>query len=137
MPINIEEVKRCINDNLKDIKLIDDVADRLSISVETLRKEFLQKEKKSLHDYIEETRVERAKHMLVTTDSRCFEICFEVGYRREDTGAKAFKQLTGLRMEDFRARYRNGKGEGVIPELPTTFTNQNRQPKLPTRKANH
>lgn len=91
----------------------------MNISAETLRKEFLRSERKNLGRFIKETRVYKAKQLLQSTSLRCFEICFETGFKREDTGARVFKRVTGITMEEFRANHANGRAKPSIPKLPT------------------
>jgi len=134
MAVDVEKVKSFIEGNLKDIKLVYDIASSFSLSSETLRKEFTRREKRSLHDYVEQVRIEQAKRLLGTTERRCFEICFEVGFGREDTGAKVFKRATGMTMEEYRLKLREGGDKNQ--KAPTVLTNQKRQPESPTKRSN-
>lgn len=48
-------------------------------------------------------RFERAKHLLLTTDTSVTEICFEVGYDSLGTFSSRFKRLVGVGPAQFRA----------------------------------
>jgi two-component system response regulator YesN len=104
MATNIELVKKTIKSNLRDLKKVEDVAQLLGASTETLRKDFIREEKIPLSDYIRLKRVETMSELLTGTRMPCYLIGFEVGFRREDTAAKVFKKLTGLTMQEYRKR---------------------------------
>jgi len=106
MAIDIGAVTAMMSEGLKSIRHVKDVADALNVSAETLRKEIVRRTRKSFSDHLTELRIDKMKRMLVETDQRCFEICFDVGFQREDTGAKFFKRMTGVTMEQFRESVR-------------------------------
>jgi AraC-like DNA-binding protein len=70
--------------------------------VEIIRKDF-SRNGESLSRCILETRIEKMKHLLATTELSCKEICFEAGFRREDSGAKRFREEVGMSMTKYRA----------------------------------
>jgi len=109
MSISIQEVKAFINMNMRDVHTQEDIAKRFNYSVETLRKDFRRKEGRALHEFILRARIEMAKKLLIQTDFPCKEICFKVGFKREDSGARSFKENTGVPMKEFRMKYRNGE----------------------------
>lgn len=102
MPVDIEQVKRWIMENPKSVRSIEDIARQWTCSAETMRKQFWRKEKRSLSAFILTTKVEKAKRLLLETDLLCKEVCFEAGFRREDTGADIFKRVVGVTMTRFR-----------------------------------
>lgn len=106
MAINLEKIKFWVRENVEQIHSDTDVAERFGVSLDTLRKDFLRKERKTLHRFIVETRIEKAKHFLEETDLKCFEICFEVGFGRDDTGAKTFRKVTGFTMQEYRTQHK-------------------------------
>jgi|WetSurMetagenome_2_1015567.scaffolds.fasta_scaffold185390_2 transcriptional regulator GlxA family with amidase domain len=108
MSIQTVVVKRWIQENLRTIRTIDDIAAVFGVSPETLRKSFVRDERTSLSDFVITERVERAKDLLVSTRLRCFEIAFDAGFSREDVGARAFRRLTGETMEHFRSTHASG-----------------------------
>ncbi len=107
MAFDTHVVKRLIRENLKAIHTVEDVARRINISPETLRKEFWRLERITLGDFITNSKVEEAKRLLIETDLLCKEICYEVGFRREDSGETSFKKRTGMSMQEFREKHRN------------------------------
>ncbi len=105
MPFNSEEVKLFIRENIKTIRGERDVARHVGKSVETVRKDF-SRNGESLSRCILETRIEKMKHLLATRELPCKEICFEAGFRREDSGAKRFREDVKMSMTAYRALYK-------------------------------
>lgn len=101
MGFNSDEVKKVINSHLAEVHRISDVASYVGIPVETLRKEFVRREKVNLSMYVASCRVDRMKMLLELTGEKCSAICFEVGLR-EDAGARLFRRMTGMTMQEFR-----------------------------------
>lgn len=106
MAINTPEVKLFVEQNIKDVKTIQCVAEKLNVPYDTLRKSFLRVERIPLADYITMKKVQAMKELLLMADHPCFYICYEFGYR-EDSGAKIFKKRTGMTMLEFRRKFRS------------------------------
>ncbi len=121
MDATAEEIKGCVRQHIHQVRTIQDVANHFDLSGETLRRTIRRAEGVSLSRFITQVRVEKAKALLRETDLLCFEVCFEVGFKREDTGAKVFKRVAGCTMEAWRARNRQ-------PLRATASTNRLDQP---------
>ncbi len=119
-PMNTEKIKYYIDNHLDHIRKIQDVADHFDMSGETLRRTFRRAEGVGLSRFITQVRVEKAKALLRETDLLCFEVCFAVGFQREDTGAKVFKRVAGCTMEAWRRQNRQ-------PKRPTGISNRSKQ----------
>ena len=108
MSLDMTRVKTLVWTTLRGTRRIGDIADRLHVSQETLRKAFRRAEGVPLSTFIARARVEQAKRLLLDSELRCFEICYQVGYSREDVGARAFKRITGMTMLEYRRIGRRG-----------------------------
>ena len=97
MAINIVIVKKQIEVNILKLYTLGDVAALLSISPETLKKEFLREEGVGISVFLAELRVQTMKERLITTREKCLGICLDVGLR-EDAGSRLFKRETGMTM---------------------------------------
>ena len=111
MAVNTTDVKNFVDQNIKNVKTIHCVSERLKMSYDTLRKSFLKAERIPLADYITKRKVQAMKELLLMADHPCFYICYEYGYR-EDSGAKIFKKHTGMTMLEFRGKYKNNLSVG-------------------------
>ncbi len=109
--MDTEVVKRYIERNLKRVRGIRPLAADLRTSSEKLRKEFRRAEGIPLSEFITNIKIEQAKKLLKETGKYCFEICFEVGFPREDGGARTFKRVTGMTMQEYRSAVRSKGGQ--------------------------
>lgn len=107
--MDTRHVKDYIRRNVKRVGGVAPLAADLNVSSQALRKEFRRKEGIPISWFITLTRVEHAKKLLAKTDMRCFEICYDVGFTREDGGARTFRRVTGMTMLQFRESARNGR----------------------------
>jgi len=124
MPVDISSVKAFIEEGYRDLQTVEDIASRFEVSSETLRKEFHRKVRVPLSRYIVLVKVEKMKEMLLRTEKRCFEICFDVGFKREDTGAKIFKRVTGETMLEYRRCDGGDAAKHTRCGQPTVSTSQ-------------
>lgn len=104
--MDTEQVKEYIGLNARKVWGVAPLAADLQIPFDKLRKEFRRKEGLPLSRFILMTKVENAKKLLAETDKYCFEICFDVGFPREDVGARIFKRMTGMTMLEYREEKR-------------------------------
>lgn len=107
MRSTLDDVKIWIDLHLNGIETIADIAAQFEVSEETLRKAFARTEGVPLSDYLRKKRVDVMKHLLTTTDLKCYTICQQVGITREDTGVKLFKRKTGMTMDEYRRSHSN------------------------------
>jgi len=108
--MNILKIKQFVNGNLKKIRSIRDIAKEFRVSGETLRRAFRRSTGQSLTTHVLHKRLRAMKHKLRTTDQRCFEIIYSVGFRREDSAARTFHKITGMTMERYRKKYYQRRG---------------------------
>jgi transcriptional regulator GlxA family with amidase domain len=68
----------------------------------TLKRRFKQATGLALIDYVQNLRIEEAKHLLESSDQAVDEICFAIGYEDPSFFRRLFKRRTGVAP----ARYR-------------------------------
>lgn len=107
-----DDVKVWIDLHLDAIETITDVAAHFGVAEGKLRKTFARAEGVPLSDYLRKKRVEVMKQLLGTTDLKCYAICRQVGIKREDTGVKLFKRITGMTMDQYRRLHGNRRKVG-------------------------
>ncbi len=91
--------------NLKTVHTIGDVAEHFHVSPETLRRVFKRGTGQSLSSFILHEKIRVMKRKLAMTNERCFEIIYELGFRREDSGARTFRKMTGMTMGQYRREH--------------------------------
>jgi transcriptional regulator GlxA family with amidase domain len=108
MALDSERIRHVLETNFGRIKTIEGFAKALGVSSRTLRRHFATEVHGSLRRYIARIRVEQAKKLLLSSSLSCKEICYLVGYSSQCVGARLFKRLTGIPMEEFRGRNQPG-----------------------------
>ncbi|HXF90487.1 MAG TPA: helix-turn-helix domain-containing protein [Candidatus Nitrosotenuis sp.] len=101
----MEEIKSSILLRLSRVSTVEDVAELVNLSVETVRRKFARAEGITLGRYIDLCKIVAMAEQLILSDEPCKLICYELGLR-DDVGAKLFKKHTGMTMQQFREMYR-------------------------------
>ncbi len=88
---------------------LGDIAHEVDLSVSRLAHLFKEQMQVTPIEYLTNIRIERAKKILLTTDKKCCNICYEVGYNNQTYFARKFKEVTGMSPLEFRAGNRRCK----------------------------
>lgn len=83
-----------------------DVAAHIPISYSHLARLFSHYMKSSVNTYITRVKIDRASHLLMTTDMSVNEIAQEIGYSSLSYFSNAFKNTLGQSPKEFRFRYK-------------------------------
>jgi transcriptional regulator GlxA family with amidase domain len=82
------------------------LASELHVSTRSLLRRFGQEAGSSPLQYLQRMRVERAKHLLESTDQRLYEIATQVGYHDQAAFRKVFRAHTAATPSSYRQRFR-------------------------------
>ncbi|WP_020667620.1 GlxA family transcriptional regulator [Amycolatopsis nigrescens] len=99
-------VMRRLDQNLADRYDLAALAGTFKVSTRTLLRRFAAETGQSPLDYLQSSRVRRARHLLETTDRTVAGIAAAVGYRDPGTFAALFAKHMGRRPRDYRAVFR-------------------------------
>jgi two-component system response regulator YesN len=101
----IARVKQFVQDRYGDESLsLNDAARHVNVSPSHLSKVFSQETGKTFIEYLMETRIQKAKELLLSTRSKSYEIAFRVGYQDPHYFSNVFKRMTGMTIREFRKR---------------------------------
>lgn len=106
MSLDTSELKTWIRENPEKATSVKVVAAHFRMSVNTLQAGFLRKENMRIGRFILDVRLQAIEIILLTTDTRCFEIAQRFA-TREDVLSRWFKQRKGMTMQEFRTRHGN------------------------------
>ncbi len=81
---------------------LEDIARQAYLSVSRLSHLFKEQMGVTVVDYLTNIRINQAKQRLITSDSTCTQICFEVGYNNQSYFTRVFKQVVGMTPRQFR-----------------------------------
>ena len=98
----IYEVKQYIDQNYSASLSLDALAAMVHLSPSYFSKLFKREMGENLSTYILNTRIERAKFLLRTTDKKAYEIAEAVGIYDPVYFSKIFKKATGLKHKEYR-----------------------------------
>lgn len=87
----------------KDIG-IETIADNVGMSYSYARKIFKEKTGKSMVDYLNIKRIEKAKEFLQKSDYGIMDIALKVGYNNDQSFNRFFKKYEGVSPSDFRRK---------------------------------
>jgi len=96
--------------NNADKKLtLDMVAAHVFLSSSYFSKLFKDEMRSSFSEYLNKTRIEISKALLITTNNTMLEICEKAGFDNQSYFTKVFKKLTGMTP----AKFRKHRGRGL------------------------
>ncbi len=91
------------NQNLK----LKDISDQVGVSSYYLERLFKQETSETPRSYLEKIRIDKAAHLLKSTDLTNLEICYEVGFQSTSNFYKAFRRLKNCSPSQYRKELQN------------------------------
>jgi transcriptional regulator GlxA family with amidase domain len=102
-------VMRHLDQNLAGRYDLVALAAAFDVSTRTLLRRFAAETSQSPLDYLQASRVSRARHLLETTDRTITSIATAVGYKDPGTFAALFTRQLGQRPSEYRSAFRRGR----------------------------
>lgn len=104
----LSRIMSFIRDHYRNPALkIQDIASNVHFSSAYLGYLFKRETKQNVWDYVTGLRLEEAKHLLLETDKKRYEIAYEVGYESPEHFSRMFKRYVGVSPADYR---KDGQG---------------------------
>ncbi len=97
----VEKAMRFIRENLTATLSLQTVADLAGFSPIHFHNCFKASTGKTVHEYVEEQRINKAANLLVTTDRTLTEIAYECGFSSQSYFSFAFKRRTGQTPREY------------------------------------
>lgn len=101
----ITDVKRYINENLVEDLTVSGIAAHFYLSPNYFSRLFKRIAKEGCNEYIIRKRIEKAKHLLGTTNLKVGRIAYDVGYQDVNYFSLAFKKQTGVSPLQYRENH--------------------------------
>jgi AraC family transcriptional regulator len=83
------------------------LADLCGLPPSSFRQRFKQSTGQSIHSYVEEVRLARAKAFLTDTEMSMKEIAYELGFTHQATFTTSFRRATGVPPSEYRQMHWN------------------------------
>lgn len=100
----IDKAARIIEDEISDIDTIETIAERVGLNVNKLQEGFKHLYNLTVNGYVQKTRLELAKTLLLSTDLNISEIVTRVGLSSKSYFSKIFKENYLISPSDFRKK---------------------------------
>ncbi|WP_410770350.1 bifunctional transcriptional activator/DNA repair enzyme AdaA [Fontibacillus sp. BL9] len=95
--------------------VLQDIADHVGISSFYLERLFKQETSETPRTYLEKIRIDKAAHLITSTNQTNLEICYEAGFQSPSNFYKAFRRLKHCSPNEYRThtRMENRSKEGA------------------------
>jgi len=103
-PETVKRARYYVRDHLGDRITLEEVAAHAGLSPHHFSRLFRSTTGLTLTDYINRSRIESARQLLLKADARVSEIAFEVGYQSLSQFNRSFLRVTGCSPLDYRRR---------------------------------
>lgn len=98
----VRKVTTFLISNYKQKLTLEDIANYVGISPYHLERVFKQATSETPRTYLEKIRVDKAAHLLKSTNLTNLEICYEVGFQSPSNFYKAFRRLINCSPSEYR-----------------------------------
>ncbi|HEU5141258.1 MAG TPA: Ada metal-binding domain-containing protein [Bacillales bacterium] len=98
----VTDVKGYIQHQYKEKLTLEEIARHVGVSPYYLGRLFKEKTSETPRSYLEKVRIDKAEHLLKTTDESITDICFEVGFQNASSFYRAFHDLKQCSPKQYR-----------------------------------
>lgn len=101
----IHKAQAWMEQHYADAIVIDEVADIAGLGTRTFKRRFRDATGEAPLNYLQQLRVEAAKHLLESSIDQTAQIIWQVGYEDASSFRRLFKRTVGCTMEQYRKRF--------------------------------
>ncbi|MDX1635206.1 MAG: helix-turn-helix domain-containing protein [Marinobacter sp.] len=101
----IKQAQDWIEQHYAEHFAIDEVADRIGLGARTFKRRFREATGETPIGYLQQVRIEAAKHLLETTRQPLSQVIWASGYEDVSSFRRLFKRTVGCTMEQYRKRF--------------------------------
>jgi AraC family transcriptional regulator, regulatory protein of adaptative response / methylphosphotriester-DNA alkyltransferase methyltransferase len=83
--------------------VLQDIANHVGVSSYYLERLFKKETAETPRQYLEKIRIDKAAHLLISTDLTSLEVCYEVGFRSPSNFYKVFRSLKQCSPSEYRS----------------------------------
>lgn len=108
----IDTVFQFILKNYKNEIYIEEIAEKLNMSIASFSRYFKHHTRKTFSNYVTEIRISHACRLLMENKYSISEICYQSGFENLSNFYRHFKKHTGLIPKEYRGRFLSGAPSG-------------------------
>lgn len=103
--VNIQQARTILAENFDKHITIPQLARQTGINEAKLKEGFKELFGQSIHTYLLQLRLEKAQHLLLTTDLSVTDITYHIGYSHVTHFTTLFRKELGLTPTEWRKKY--------------------------------
>ncbi len=107
----IEEASNIVKEEMAQLGSILSLAKRVGLNQNTLQEGFKQLYNKSVNQFIQEVRMDKAKDLIESTEDNITEITYKIGINSRSYFSKLFKERFGISPKDYVTKHRSSEGD--------------------------
>jgi AraC-like DNA-binding protein len=104
--VYIRQARTTLEENFDKHITIPQLARQIGINEAKLKEGFRELYEQSIHNYLQQLRLEKAKQLLLTTDKSVTDITYEIGYSHVTHFTTLFKKEIGLTPTEWRKKFK-------------------------------
>jgi len=116
-PARLRRVKEFVYAKIEDELSLSELAQSVGLSIAHLSEMFRKSMGETPHQFVLRLRVERAKEMLRSAESRVLDVAIACGFKTQQHFARVFRQLCGTSPTEYRIEFQGH----VVPRAPETY----------------
>ena len=105
--VYIRQARATLEENFDKNITIPQLARQVGINEAKLKEGFRELYNQSIHNYLQQLRLEKAKQLLLTTNMSVSDITYEIGYSHVTHFTTLFKKEIGLTPTEWRKKNRD------------------------------
>jgi AraC family transcriptional regulator len=121
-PVRLRKVKEFVHAKLEDELRLGELAQSVGLSIAHFSGMFRKSTGETPHQFVLRLRVDRAKEMLRSAESRVLDVAIACGFKTQQHFARVFRQLCGATPSEYRREFLRYEAtvpsEGLPPEAP-------------------
>ena len=122
-PARLRRVKELVHAKMEDELRLHELAQSVGLSTAHFSEMFRKSTGETPHQFVLRLRVERAKEMLRSAESRVLDVAIACGFKTQQHFARVFRQLCGASPTEYRIEFQGH----VVPRAPETYFQEHNQ----------
>jgi AraC family transcriptional regulator len=104
-PARLRRIKELVQAKIEDELTLNEMADAVELSIAHFSRMFRDSTGQSPHQFVLRNRVERAKEMLRTVESRVLDVAVACGFKTQQHFARVFRRICGVSPTEYRQEF--------------------------------
>jgi AraC family transcriptional regulator len=104
-PARLRKVTEFVHAKIDEGLTLEQMADLVNLSVAHFSQMFRKSTGQSPHQFVLHSRVERAKDILRTADTRVLDVAVACGFKTQQHFARVFRQVCGVSPTEYRQEF--------------------------------